>query len=334
MVEKIKKRAPNGTVGQQNGEVHWNGTNGVVGDEQPTIHPKVVGPATASVVRVLASSSSSSCNSKNDCRSLLRRLIRTGYVSARTHFVFPDILYHCMNLQSKRTNVDEEISCYTPLEAIHDILDHCSDVSERIMVISMSFCMSRVSDEDIISYMRKSNRNWDGSEEVAAFDGSENETDRQASSRRMRLLAVGDLLSKMIRYSPCNDGILRHAMASELSAKELILLIRIFRDFRVPTGTCKTVVVPMTVNLTIWLSCSLDVARATTEHSEKLLQQTSKWIHHELRTMDGMFVMSAMVQQRLLSEDRSALDSSTAGLTNKQIERHKVAGYQIERIQF
>jgi hypothetical protein len=52
--------------------------------------------------------------------------------------------------------------------------------------------------------------------------------------------------------------------------------------------------------------------------------------------MPTMFVVSAMVQQRL-SEDRSTtLDSSASavvGLKNRT-DRQSAAGYQIERVQF
>jgi hypothetical protein len=336
MLEKVNRATRNGHYLPlpQNGEASVNGAKKKHAsiEQSATIHPKVVGPATALMVRLLTSSSG---DSENDCRFILRRLIRTGYVSARIHLVFPDILFHCMDHQSNR---GAEVSCYTPLEVIHDIIDHCADVSERIMIISLKFCMSQISDEDIMSYILKSKRKWAGSDEVAAYDRTKkiDVAGRQSSLRRIRLLAVADLLSKMIGYSSCNDGILRHAMASELSSRELCVLIRIFRDFRVSIGDSKTVVLQLTQSFIVWLSCSLDVARSTTDDTGKLLQQMSAWIQYELTPMPTMFVVSAMVQQRL-SEDRSTtLDSSASamvGLKNRT-DRQSAAGYQIERVQF
>jgi hypothetical protein len=329
MVDKVKKSTRNGHYAPlelQNGHVHENGAkNGRTSvDHDSTIHPRLVGPSTALMVRLL---SSPSCDCKNDCRFILRRLIRTGYVSARIHLAFPDILYCCTDNQSEGVY---EVSCYTALEVMHDILYHCSDVSERSMIISLKFCMSRISDESIMSYVRKSKRKSAGFDEVAVYDlTKDDDVDRPATLRRIRLMAVADLLSKIIGYSLCNDGILRHAMASELSSRELCLLIRIMRDFRVPIGSDNTIVLPMTQSLIIWLSCALDVARTD---SKQLLEQVSAWIRNELGPMESMFVLGAMVQHRL-SQERSA-PVTAAGLKNRSNHRQNAAAYQIERVQF
>lgn len=313
MVEKVKRAECNTVSPVQNGKHHdKNGLNGHVNGckNETAIHPKIVGPSTIAIMQLWSNSSLP----KNDCRFILRRLIRTGNVSVRNHLIFPSLFYHMEN-KSKKVN---DKSCYLPLELMHDMLDHCTDVSESAMVLSLKFLLSRMSDEDIASFFRKSKRKC-----LTTIDMIE--SDRSSTTR---LLATVDLFAKILEYSPCNDGILRTTISSLLTSQETSLLVKIMVQFRQPTAG-HAPGFRLTQNYIAWLTSIVDVANDLNDDAECLRDVVRRWIHDEFSTSHEMLALCVKVRQRLSEKTSTEVHTEAKEWSNVAL-----AGYQIERVQF
>lgn len=204
--------------------------------------------ATSVTVDILCSPSSIGRSAiRNDARVLLRRLIRTGKVSARTHlvprhdavksFTFMELL-RALEVSEEENN---KWNSYTPFDLSNDIFSFCSDVSERQVVAVLRYTLSRALPKDIVAFCIRNNivgekhpfhrRSSRYSFLESKRDLSRDEEDELTVLGHKLIIAGAALLvQRATEYSKCNVSLLRDAVERELSSDETRLLVRLFLD--------------------------------------------------------------------------------------------------------
>ena len=143
----------------------------------------LIDAATGIVVAILSMNipnASTAHTIRNDVRVLLRRLIRSGKVSARAQLnsiptgrPYADSgssrfmqLLRSIELSREEKSADHEVwSTYTPFDLICDMFDNCADISERQMVVALRYTLFNARPVDIASYFVR-NKNVIGTDHL------------------------------------------------------------------------------------------------------------------------------------------------------------------------
>ena len=103
---------------------------------------------------------------RNDARVLLRRLIRSGRISARGQLSGIPIgssytdsassrfmqLLQSVALSRSENSIGDVWSTYTPFDLICDMFENCADISERQMVVALRYTLFHTRPIDVASY--------------------------------------------------------------------------------------------------------------------------------------------------------------------------------------
>jgi hypothetical protein len=214
-----------------------------------TIPQAFIDSATSVAVSILCSSGSFIAESaiRNDARLVLRRLVRSGKVSARTHLVHISDMAKSSNffglLRALELSAEEEgtWSAYTPIELANDIFSFCPDASERQMIAAIHYTLSRALPKDIASFFARDKsvgeqhpflrRSVRYSALASKLGLSADEKDELAVlGHRLILSGTALLTQRVTEYSKVNLSLLRDAFESELSQDEVRLLAQFLID--------------------------------------------------------------------------------------------------------
>lgn len=205
--------------------------------------------ATSIAIAILGSSETAVIDSavRNDARLVLRRLVRSGKVSARTHLVPRTNMRKTSGLMGLLRALElstEEAgtwSAYTPFDLANDLFCFCPDVSERQMLAAVHYTMSRALPRDIASFFARDKRVGEQhrflrrSARFTALDSkrhlSANEKEKLTlMSHKLIISGTAFLIQRVTDYSKCNVTLLRDAIESELNRDEVQFLARCFMD--------------------------------------------------------------------------------------------------------
>ena len=197
-----------------------------------------------------------------DARTILLRLIRTGKVSARTHFESPvrdaDNAHNTpflAFLRSMKLSQKKGIRVVSPVDVIHEMLSSCADITEHQLVTMIHYMLCRALPDDIAenfiewkrfdsshqytqvskaffkerATVRKLERLNGASMNSPAMKGAQ----LQVASLSNKLLKMGSLflVERVVKYSHCNETLLRTALQQGLPlADEPQLLSRLLLE--------------------------------------------------------------------------------------------------------
>jgi len=182
-----------------------------------------------------------------DARSILKRLLRTGRVSARRHFEgsYPlqetsqkhPLIVALRNIHHSQTNENPLSS----VQLIIEMLECCSDLSERQLVILMDYMIRFPQADEIAKAFedikkRKTNKEYtvwhskQGRLEKVATTCAADESAR-GQTRKLVMEGVEMLMYKVVCYSECNEVMLRVALSEGLSSgAEAVIMVHLLSN--------------------------------------------------------------------------------------------------------
>ena len=220
--------------------------------------------ATGTMVAILnlnLTDSTTAHSIRNDARVLLRRLIRTGKVSARAQLnVIPTgnlfvssgssrfmQLLRSLELSRAEYAIGEVWSSYTPFDLICDMIDHCTDISERQMVVALRYTLFNTRPVDIASYFVR-NKNVNGAESLrklgsdlllalkqdekgAALPHKSHKEKLTLLQHKMVVAGTAFMICRITKASVgFNVALLRSAFEAELDLAEFEVLVRLVME--------------------------------------------------------------------------------------------------------
>ena len=208
----------------------------------PKVEDKVVG------IRVMLA--------RLDARTILMRLIRTGKISARTHF---DIAVHDANnahntpflalLRSIKLSHKRGARVFSPVDVMHEMLSSCPDLTECHLVTMIHYMLCRALPEDIAenfiewkrfdishpytkaskeffkerSTVKKLEKLNGVSVNSPAMKCAQNQV--ALLSRKLLKMGASFLMERVVEYSDCNESLLRTALQQSLPLDDEPLLL-------------------------------------------------------------------------------------------------------------
>lgn len=272
---------------------------------------------------------------KNDARLILRRLIKTGKISARHQFRSEQgILKRVL-----RSLEDEEggKSYYTPVDFIFDTFGYCKDLSEKHMVTMLHYMLTRALSDDIVDwFLRGSNADLAKdykaiTEEFASLNGSKTSKSaakREKLSSKLILAGTNVLLEKIFSFSDCNETLLRGALTDEMPPKERGLLYQLLVESAIAAKTNAR----KTQRATHWASALSDRLRGNVSELETAaLSRVQESVAMELARTESILSLEGTLRQVLASIEPSSGGRSS---TSDGSARDRLPAYQIERLAF
>lgn len=179
---------------------------------------------------------------RDGCQVILQRLIHHGKISSRYHFQrIPDA---ALFDRKKPTNslsaiglllqvfdsIDAETSRAnerSPTTFIFDIVENCSDVTERQMVSFFRYMISKAQPIEIAAYfeLNRIRLQQQGYYNVTKVDRQD------PTSKKFILVGLSYLVKKIASLADPNECFLRSAIANELSTEEVKLLLHAFGKY-------------------------------------------------------------------------------------------------------
>ena len=186
-----------------------------------------------------------------DAREILKRLLETNKVSARSLFEGTNSIQESGQdhllisvLRSVQLSEDSGMRVFSPFDMICEMLRSCSDISERQLVVMLRYMLRESSPDDIAATFmvteslhaqhpyKKLSRKYNGFRKA-----HKNATKRGASSdsekltRKLILAGTTYVLHQIINYSECNEAMLRVALLEEIVTRdEAIILAKLLSD--------------------------------------------------------------------------------------------------------
>lgn len=311
------------------------------------------------IVSILCSSTATTAV-RLDSGWILRRLVRTGKVSARTHLVSTRSDERSNNssfallLRGLESVRGEKLRCYTPFDFAHDMLSKCSDVSERQMVLMLHYMVTNAAPKDVATYFYQNKKKIDAGHpfktKMARFAALETKSNFNSAEEKEELIVLGrmlilfgtaTLMQNILQYSSCNESLLRAALDAELSRNELGLLIRFFVELlNSPERFC-----PLQKNacgrVVQWLSALCDCLRPPLVGDEaRNLSLIQSALAAEVSKTEAIVSLQEHINEAeaVVLSDSNTMTKPTESRDNTVKKQNKSAGglppYQIERLVF
>ena len=208
-----------------------------------------------------------------DARLILSRLICTGKLSARRHFVsdtdrtygrdkdeeYADDFFFTVMRSLKLTNKKGR-RVFSPVDLMHEMLKWCADISERQMVTMIHYMLCKALPEDIAEnfldpgnlesshpyrilakkffQLRSTARKQQLASKVSETELSQLKKQEDALSLKLMRAGIFALVRRIIHYSRCNETLLRNALLEGLPVKhEPLVLSRVLADLLEEEGS-------------------------------------------------------------------------------------------------
>jgi hypothetical protein len=303
---------------------------------------------------------------RNDARVLLRRLIRSGKVSARSQFNciptgssptdtdagaasrFMQLLHSVELSRAEKCVRDEVWSAYTPFDLICDMFEHCTDISERQMVVALRYTFFNTRPIDIASYFVR-NKNMIGTGNLRKLGSDlmlawkqQNDVSQAHKSNvakwtllQHKIVVAGTafLIYRITKSSVgFNVALLRNAFEAEFDMAEFEVLMRLMLEmlsnpdkFHLPVSSNMSMknllqlIVTLCDCLPTFKSESGTVDVGTLPRMERLLSM--------LTGATGRILS----MQKLLQESIDSISRNTAVSTGRQTESMEPASNVLDR---
>ena len=189
---------------------------------------------------------------RNNARILLRRLIRTGKVSARLQLnSIPTVnsaivsgsshffqLLNSLELSRAEHDIGEVWSSYTPFDLICDMFENCADISERQMVVALRYTLFVAPPLDIASYFVRS-KNLSGVDSLRKLGSSlllNAKQDKKGSApalseHKMVVAGTAFTIYRITKFTiGFNVALLRSAFETEFDTSKFKVLLRLVME--------------------------------------------------------------------------------------------------------
>jgi hypothetical protein len=314
-----------------------------------------------------------------EARSVLKQLLLSHRVSARVHFEGSDVLQesskkHPLVLALHSLEMPKRFVTYSPVNFIHDLLQCCSDLSERQLVILLNYMLRNATVHDIAEsfvstkdwperhqYKRLGRRYFNaragrarlGARKDSEDDVKSNADELKTVSTTLLLTGATVVLQKIVYYSECNDAMLRVALREGLSSSaEAALLARLLSDmllsppFKIASHHKRHK--NLTKVLCQWAAalcegCRTDLEKATTGSGGEtylsfLINSVSRVTRNAQATMalkdDIGFAHTKRREMEREARKLAVIDSKTAHFAEKPVKEEEIPGYSIEKLWF
>jgi hypothetical protein len=298
--------------------------------------------ATSLIIQILLlSEGQGKGTTQDDATLLLRRLIRTRKVSARSLFRSDPGLFMRV-LSSLEPAVDGK-SVYTPVDFMYDALLYCHDISERQMVTMLHYMLAKARTCDVAAWFLRNDvldlaqsskqlaKRYTSLQESSKLTTNEREKQQQLSAR---LILVGTevLLLKIVKFSDCNETLLRGALGDGISPRELGLINQVLVESVIPANIDAN----MARRAMHWASALCGGFRGPVSEGSSLTR-IRKSLALEISRTESLMSLQGTLQQVLAAGfTKKARRMKTAGAPSV-VEKHvqgQMPSYQIERLAF
>lgn len=277
---------------------------------------------------------------QDDAPLLLRRLIRTRKVSARSLFRSDPALFNGV-LRSLEPS-DDEKSAYTPVDLIYDTFRYCCDISERQMVTMLHYMLAKAHPSDIADWVLRNDECMDVAQSTTRLanryvgsmvlsKGSVQETEQhQRLSARLILAGTEVLLLNVVAFSDCNETLLRGALADGIPPRELGILNQILIESIIPADVDAN----MTRRAMHWASTLCDRLRGPLSEAEgSVVTRIRKSVATEIAKTESLMSLQVTLQRALAAKAAGRSKKADAPSLDKNVSGH-LPPYQVERLAF
>lgn len=312
-----------------------------------------------------------------EARMVLKLLLLSGRISARVHFEGSYVLQesrkkHPLILALGGLETPSRLT-FSPVDFIHDLLQNCSDLSERQLVILLDYMLRKATVHDIAESARgrrdtsgskrhkrlirryfkaRDKRARLGENNDVGTNAKSNATELTTVSKSLLLIGVTVVLQKIIYYSECNEAMLREALRECLSSgSEAALLARLLSEMLL-SPPYKIALQHkrhknMTKVLCQWVAalcegCRGELDASTTPSGETYLSFLINSVTLVTRNAQATIALKdgigfANTKRRKMEREArklAVIDSKTAHFTEKVVKEEDIPGYSIEKISF
>jgi len=265
--------------------------------------------------------------SYKEARILFLRLLRTGLVSASSHFEpFNQTL-----LALESAGNDDRFG-YTSINFIYDLYRYCDDVSERQSVACLHYLMSRAPPRDIAAFFgEKKNKCHHSAVKLAEkFQklNDKNSTNSKLVAAKLVLTAAEKLLLAVARYSNCNETLLRDAIECSIPYQELVLVAKLLTE---SLGNSHLPPAARRRQMVILCAVSHCIHRLLSQSDEEGLTSIRQCVKREILITEKLLLLQKHMHSSLNSKAPPRVKA------RQVVDRDAVAGlpsYRIERLCF
>lgn len=303
-----------------------------------------------------------------DARIVLKQLLNTGKISARFHFSGSDSIrvadaedrlltvFRSIKLSNKRGR-----RCFSPVDMIMTMLRRCPDVSERQMVVMLTYMMRRALPEDIAEMFIDEHKHFLHNQYSALANdfftvrsalcktrksidpGTSPDLDRL--SHKVIIAGTTYVLYRIVGYSQCNEAMLRLAMQDLLDENEAVILARCISNIFASTKKKDMISkAPPGVNavksICQWLAAlcdtfhdELDAARVDQQSEKSHLMSLLEAV--SLATKQSQEIISLKEDvRRVEAEIQSQIDADNASAVSTLPSPEELPGYSVQNLEF
>jgi hypothetical protein len=299
-----------------------------------------------SAIRMLMVDRDLGCG-RNEARSVLRKAIRSTKAPARRLFDSfegnnSSSLRRVLAALERREK--EESTSYSPVELLFDIFNHCSDVSERHMIVGVQYLLRKAAASDVVDHFERTQPLPEENRYRKLCDQYRSLTQDEASSTsyakdidscssRIVLAATEALLAGILTYSDCNEALLRRAVIETLSRGDVTICLQVIFNVRQVAQRYKFDADTMK-RAFLWTSTLCEQLRSphSTEESALLEEVENSVSAERVSTNTMLRIQDAL--QAAISEAQEAIAPSQPGKKAQKQKQSHLPPYQLERLVF
>lgn len=304
-----------------------------------------------------------------DARVILSRLLNTGKLSARHHFDGTENIQsssreHSLTsaLRSVKLSNKRGRRYFSPVDMIVTMLQKCPDVSERQMVVMLSYMMRRALPDDIANVFYEERKSFLSNQytvltrkyfaeqtRLAKAAGPSNRgplesPELEKLGHQLILAGTSYVLYRIVCYSQCNEAMLRVALQDSIETPEAIILARLLSEMLASTKSKDFISKrPPSANA-IQSICQWVAALSDSFHEELSTKSGEDGKSHMATLLDSIKLTTKHSQEIIsLKEDlrrvdyqiQSQLEAKNAPLaTRAQPYQEDLPGYAVENLIF
>jgi hypothetical protein len=297
-----------------------------------------------------------------DARLIMNRLLKTGKVSARSHFERTDSIQESKGEDFLTTvlrsvelaNKKGKHAC-SPVDMIHEVLKKCPDVSERQTVAMLNYMLRSCLPGDIVKALmdakelhmqhpyKKLCRDYLGVRTKSLQNKKQASVSDELDSLTQKVLIAGTtfILNRIVCYSECNSAMLRVALLEGLGTRqEALILARLLSDI-LSTNTRD---IKSTVNIVKstcqWVSALCDtfqddLSDAQTSNGENHLKFLRRCVAAATKQSQAIISLKGDIKRAASRRDETLEKSVETPIEMKSFTAvEEILGYSIDHLVF
>jgi hypothetical protein len=230
------------------------------------------------------------------------------------------------------------------VELLFDIFDHCSDVSERHMIVGVQYMLRKAVASDVVDHFERTQPLSEENgyrklcDQYRSLTKDETLSDSYAKdvalcSSRVTLAATEALLAAILTYSDCNEALLRRSVIDTLSRSDVTICLQVIFNVRQVAQRYSFDADTMK-RAFLWTSTLCEQLRSPHSTDETaLLEEVEKSVSEERVSTNTMLRMQDALQAAISEAQETIAPSQPGQKVQKQMQSH-LPPYQLERLVF